>query len=107
MSETQPSRRISRSIGAVLAGIVVGIMLSIGTDAALRAAGIFPPLEQPAMSNALFMLATGYRIIYGIVGSYIIAWLAPDRRHSSLARASQTREFWAEHPADEISMRCR
>ena len=46
---------------------------------ALRAADIFPPLEEPPMNDALFLLATVYRIIYGIVGSYIIAWLAPDR----------------------------
>jgi hypothetical protein len=84
MSETQPSRRVGRSIGAVLAGIVAGIILSLGTDTALRAAGIFPPLGQPPMSDALFLLATVYRIIYGIVGSYIIARLAPDRpmRHA-------------------------
>jgi hypothetical protein len=79
MRETQPSRRIGRSLGAVLAGIVAGIILSIGTDLGLRAAGIFPPLGQPPMSDSLFLLATVYRIIYGIVGSYIIARLAPDR----------------------------
>jgi hypothetical protein len=79
MSETQPSRRIGRSIGAVLAGIVAGIILSLGTDVMLRAAGIFPPLGRPPMSDSLFLLATVYRIIYGVVGSYIIARLAPDR----------------------------
>jgi hypothetical protein len=79
MSETQPSRRIGRSISAVLAGIVAGIILSLGTDGVLRAAGIFPPLGQPPMGASLFLLATVYRIIYGIVGSYIIARLAPDR----------------------------
>jgi len=79
MSETQPSRRIGRSIGAVLAGIVAGIVLSLGTDVVLRAAGIFPPLGLPPMSDSLFLLATVYRIIYGVVGSYIIARLAPDR----------------------------
>jgi hypothetical protein len=31
------------------------------------------------MSDALFLLATVYRIVYSILGSYIIAWLAPDR----------------------------
>jgi len=79
MRETQPSRRIGRSIGAVLAGIVAGIVLSLGTDVVLRAAGIFPPLGLPPMSDSLFLLATVYRIIYGVVGSYIIARLAPDR----------------------------
>jgi len=79
MSEAQASRRISRSIGAVLAGIVVGIILSLGTDVVLRVAAIFPPRGRPPMSDSLFLLATVYRTIYGIVGSYIIARLAPDR----------------------------
>src|SRR3954465_26685 len=79
MSEAQASRRISRSIGAVLAGIVVGIILSLGTDVVLRVAGIFPPRGRPPMSDSLFLLATVYRTVYGIVGSYIIARLAPDR----------------------------
>src|SRR5216684_7383964 len=65
MSETHPPRRTGQSIGAVLAGI---------------AAGIFAPLgQQPPMSDQLLLLATAYRIVYGIVGSYIIARLAPDR----------------------------
>ena len=80
MSETRPPRRLGRSIGAVLAGILAGIALTIGTDLALRASGVFPPLtQQPPMSNALFLLATAYRIVYGIAGSYIIALLAPNR----------------------------
>lgn len=80
MSETRPPRRLGRSIGAVLAGIFAGIALTIGTDIALRASGVFPPLtQQPPMSDALFLLATAYRIVYGVAGSYIIARLAPDR----------------------------
>jgi hypothetical protein len=31
------------------------------------------------MSDALFVLATAYRIVYAIVASYIIARLAPNR----------------------------
>ncbi len=79
MSETHPPRRTGQSIGAVLAGIAAGVILSLGTDIALRAAGIFPPLGQPPMSDPLFLLATAYRIVYGVAGSYIIARLAPDR----------------------------
>jgi hypothetical protein len=78
MSETQRPRRIGRSIGAVVAGALTGIILSIGTDALLRAAGIFPALSQP-MSDALFLLATTYRTIYGVGGSYIAARFAPNR----------------------------
>ncbi len=72
-----------RSIGAVLAGFVAVIILSIGTDAALRTAGILPPLEQ-RVPDALLLLATAYRTIYSIAGSYISARLAPNRpmRHA-------------------------
>jgi hypothetical protein len=80
MSETRPPRRTGQSIGAVLTGIAAGVVLSLGTDSALRAAGIFSPLgQQPPISDSLFLLATAYRIVYGTVGSYIIARLAPDR----------------------------
>ena len=78
MNETQPPRRTGRSIGALLAGFLAVVILSIGTDAVLHAMGIFPPLGQP-MSDALFLLATAYRIVYGVAGSYLIARLAPDR----------------------------
>lgn len=78
MSETQKPRRMGRSIGAVLAGMAAIFVLSIGTDVALHAAGIYPPLGQ-RMSDGLFVLATAYRIVYGILGSYIAARLAPDR----------------------------
>jgi hypothetical protein len=67
-----------KSVGAVLAGAFVGVILSIGTDSALRAAGIFTPLGQP-MSDPLLLLATVYRTIYGVLGSYVTARLAPSR----------------------------
>jgi multisubunit Na+/H+ antiporter MnhB subunit len=78
MGETQRPRRIGRSIGALVAGALTGIILSIGTDAVLRAAGIFPALSQP-MSDALFLFATTYRTVYGVAGSYIAARFAPNR----------------------------
>lgn len=70
--------RMGRSIGAVLAGMVAGIVLSLGTDMGFRAAGIFPPLGQP-MSDGLFLLATVYRSIFSVAGAYLTARLAPDR----------------------------
>ena len=78
MSDAREPRRVGRSIVAVLAGILVGAVLSIGTDVALHAAGIFPPIGQWAGSS-LFAIATGYRTVYNVVGSYLIARLAPSR----------------------------
>lgn len=70
--------RVLRSIGALLAGFLAVIVLSLGTDAALHATGVFPPWGQP-MADSLFLLATAYRSVYGVAGSYIAARLAPDR----------------------------
>jgi hypothetical protein len=70
--------RILQSGGAVLAGIVVGVVLSLGTDVVLHAVGVFPPWGQPVSSGPL-LLATVYRTAYGIVAAYVTAWLAPDR----------------------------
>jgi hypothetical protein len=78
MKETQHSRRIGRSIGSLLIGIFAGAILSFGTDELLHIAGIFPALGQP-MNDALLLLATAYRTVYSVVGSYIAARLAPDR----------------------------
>jgi hypothetical protein len=72
------ARRPWRSIGAVLAGVVVIVVLSIGTDIVMHAIGALPPLGQP-MGHAHAVLAIAYRIIYGIVGGYVTAWLAPGR----------------------------
>jgi hypothetical protein len=72
-------RRIGlRRTGAVLAGLLAVVVLSTVTDVVMHASGVFPPWEQP-MSDALFVLATAYRTLYGVAGGYIAARLAPDR----------------------------
>jgi hypothetical protein len=65
-----------RSIGAVLAGMIAIVVLSLATDLALHAAGVFPPWGQP-VSDALLLLATAYRTVFGVAGGYITARLAP------------------------------
>jgi hypothetical protein len=77
-SETQRPRRLLRSIGAVVAGLFVVIILSIGTDAVMHATRIFPPLGE-RMTDGLFLLATAYRSVYAVAGSYVAARLGPDR----------------------------
>lgn len=75
MREDSP-RRIGRSLLALVAGFVLVLVLTLVTDAALRAAGVFPPIGQPP-TDKLLVIATIYRTIYGIAGSYLTARLAP------------------------------
>ena len=75
---TPTPRRIGRSIVAVVGGLLVVILLSLGTDIIMHATGVYPPWFQP-MSTALWILATAYRVVYGIAGGYIAAQLAPNR----------------------------
>ena len=69
---------VGRSIRAVVGGIVVGVVLTLITDLVLHAVGVYPPWGQP-VSDGPLVLATAYRIVFGIVGSYVAARLAPDR----------------------------
>jgi len=74
---TRP-RRLVHSIGAVVAGLIAVFVLSLGTDQVLHVLKVYPPWGQ-SMSDALFLMATAYRLLYCIAGSYIAARLAPDR----------------------------
>ena len=69
--------RIGRSILAVVAGALTGIILSLCTDALLRASG-WMTAGLPA-SDRILMLATVYRTVYGVLGAYVAARLAPYR----------------------------
>jgi len=71
-------RTIRRSMLALFAGFFAVVLLSVGTDMAMHASGVFPPSGEP-MPNALFLLATAYRMAFGIAGSFIAARLAPNR----------------------------
>jgi hypothetical protein len=67
-----------RRLGAVLAGVLATFVLSLGTDVVLHATGVFPPWGEP-MSDSLFVLATAYRVVFGVISGYVTARCAPDR----------------------------
>lgn len=71
-------RRLGRSVWAIVAGFLVVVILSLGTDAVMHLLHIYPPLGK-GMSDELFASATIYRTIYAILGSYVTARLAPTR----------------------------
>jgi hypothetical protein len=78
-----PPRRLWRSTGAVAAGFVAVVVLSLGTDQVLHSLRVYPPWGQP-MAGSLFFLATAYRIVYSVAGGYVTARLAP---HAPLRHA--------------------
>lgn len=76
-STVQP-RRLGRSIIALLAGIALGILLSVGTDWGLGAFGL-APAQSERWPDQFLLVATVYRSVYGVIAAYVIAWLAPNR----------------------------
>ena len=80
MTEAQPPRRIGRSILAVLVGMVVAVALTLATDEMLHRVGVFPPWGASMVGfDGALLLATVYRTVYGVLSSYLTAWLAPSR----------------------------
>jgi len=88
MADAAFPRRTGRSILAVVAGILVGALLSLGTDEILHLTRVYPPWGE-RMSDPLFGLATAYRVVFSILGSWVIARLAPRRPmlHAMIAGA--------------------
>ena len=66
-----------RSVGAVMAGVLVNVVAATAIDLVLHATGVYPP-GQP-MSNGLFALATAYRLVIAIASGFVTARLAPAR----------------------------
>lgn len=69
--------RYLRSAGAVLAGLVTIVVLSIATDQVIHALGVYPPWGEPMLDPGLNMLALAYRVVWTLTGGYVTARLAP------------------------------
>jgi len=78
MTGTSPQpRRLWRSTGAILLGIVAVVVLSLATDQLFHVLGVYPPWGQPMYDSGLLVLALTYRCAYNVVGGYVAARLAP------------------------------
>ena len=73
-----PSRRLGRSVAAVLAGMLAIVVLDNAIDFILHGTGVYPPLFQ-TMADSLFLLALAYRAVDAVIGCSITAYLAPRR----------------------------
>lgn len=71
-------RSVGRSVVALLSGLLVTVVLSYGTDAVLQLAGVLPS-GRLNIFWGLVALVIGYRSVFGAVGSYLAARLAPVR----------------------------
>ena len=65
-----------RSVWAVVAGMLFGIVVTTLVDVVLHLAGVYPPLRQP-IDDRLALLATSYRVVIGIAGAWLTARIAP------------------------------
>jgi len=72
-------KSIIKSIGAILAGMISGAVLSVVTDLVLEKTGIFPPPKPGLFAWWMLLLALIYRGIYTIASGYITAVLAPNK----------------------------
>jgi hypothetical protein len=71
--------RPGRTIWAVVAGILLNVVLSMGTDHIFHLLEVYPPYGVPMPQTELLLLALSYRLVYGFLGMYLTAVLAPYR----------------------------
>jgi hypothetical protein len=74
---TQP-RRLLRSTGAVLLGFFTAAVLTVTTDQLMMALKILRTSGQP-ITDAPFLLAMAYRVVYNVAGCYLAARIAAYR----------------------------
>ena len=73
----KPSRRLGRSVVAVVAGFATVVVLSTAVDAVLHAIKVYPPAEQGLHDPLLNLLALAYRSVFTLLGGWVTARLAP------------------------------
>jgi len=66
-----------KRFGAAFAGLATIVLPTVLTDVLMHTSGIFSPPGQP-MSNGLWLISTLYRFVYGVLGCWVAARLAPD-----------------------------
>ncbi len=70
------SKTTFKSIGSVVVGFIVILILSTGTDMTLKSMGILPD-EHLFVSTMLILAVIFYRAVYSLIGCYIAAKIAP------------------------------
>jgi len=82
------NKGVVKSIWSVVAGVIVGIMLSLATDMVLEKTGVLPH-GNLYVAAWLIIFVIFYRTIYGVLAAYVTARLAPQRplKHAMIGGA--------------------
>lgn len=98
-----------RSVWAILAGFILIGVLAFGTDAIMRAMSPWAFDAQGGTTNLpILLVMIGYSAVYGTVGCYVAARLAPSRpmRHAMIlgvigviVTSLATMALWGHTPA--------
>ena len=73
------NKSLIKSIGAIIAGMVTGAVLSVATDFLLEKTGAFPAPEPGLFRWWMLTIALIYRGLYTIISGYVTAYFAPDK----------------------------
>jgi hypothetical protein len=86
---TLAAARPRRSIAAIALAMLAVIVLSLVTDQIFHVVNVYPAWGEPMHDHGLNALALSYRIVYGVIGGYIAARLAPRNpmRHALIVGA--------------------
>lgn len=77
MTATAARSTTGRSVWAVFAGFLFVLVASLATDHLFHVLGVYPPYGERFRDSMEPSLALGYRLVFGGIGAYITAWLAP------------------------------
>ena len=71
MARPEAGPNLGRSIWAVVAGSLLVVILSLGTDEILHLIHVYPPWGQPMFQPGLNALALAYRMVFAVLGNLL------------------------------------
>jgi len=72
-------KKTFNSILSVVLGMLIVVVLSVGTDYILESLGFFPSIADGLFDTELLVIAFLYRSIFTVIGGYLTASFAPNR----------------------------